>query len=185
LTHLSFDRCDVTCLGVVATQLSALSALQRLQINDPQNDDSLQLASPEYSAAFGHTLGQLCQLTNLVLDAVIYQALLGTVFAAGSNLSRLQDLKIDCVGMEVDLAVMVKDLPASLTQLEMHYGTLSSSSSSGHSQQLAALQRVTLECTDVEPGVLLHMPHLTALDCSLYEVTPAAAAAALEVVWIV
>jgi hypothetical protein len=165
LTHLSLQQCDVTHLGVGATQLSALSALQQLWMEEISTDASIDLTSPAYSAALGHTLGQLCQLTSLMLKTTYRQPLLGTVVAAASRLTQLQDLELECVGK--DGAVLVQDLPRSLTSLEMEHCVLSSrsSSSSSHLQQLTALQHVMLEYTDVLGGALLHMPHVTALTC--------------------
>jgi hypothetical protein len=170
LTHLSLEHCDLTYLGVGATQLSALSALQSFRMYQILTDGSIDLTSPAYSAALGHTLGQLCQLTNLALKATYPQRLLGNVFAAASSLSRLQDLELESVGT-ADCAVMVQDLPATLTRLQMTSCTLSSrsSSSSKSSEQLTALQEVSLECTGFRPGVLLHMPHMTRLSCDACE----------------
>jgi hypothetical protein len=168
LTHLLLNKCDVTSLGVGATQLSALSTLQQLWMWQLETDVSVEPTSPAYSAAFGHMLGQLCQLTNLSLQARYQQRLLGTVLAAASSLSRLQHLNLECVGTD-ECAVMVQDLPASLTYLEMQFCALSRNSSSSSSNmrygQLTALQCVRLECTDFPPAVLLHMPHVTKLDC--------------------
>jgi hypothetical protein len=165
LTHLSLEQCDVTHLGVGATQLSALSALQQLWMDEISADASVELTSPAYSAALGHTLGQLCQLTSLIVKATYHQPLPGSVLAAASSLSQLQDLELECVG--INGAVLVQDLPASLTSLEMQSCVLSSrSSSSGlHLQQLTALQHVRLEYTDVLGGALLLMPNVTALKC--------------------
>jgi hypothetical protein len=168
LTHLLLNKCEVTSLGVGATQLSALSTLQQLWMWQLKADVSVEPTSPAYSAAFGDTLGQLWQLTNLSIQARYQQRLLGTVLAAASSLSRLQHLNLQCVGTD-DCAVMVQDLPASLTYLEMQFCALSSNSSSSSSNrrygQLTALQCVWLECTDFPPAVLLHMPHVTKLDC--------------------
>jgi hypothetical protein len=165
LTHLSLQQCDVTHLGVGATQLSALSALQQLWMDEISADASVELTSPAYSTALGHTLGQLCQLTSLIIRATYHQPLLGTVVAAASQLSQLQHLELECVG--TDGAVLVQDLPASWTSLEMQSCVLSSRSSSNglHLQQLAALQHVKLDCTDVLGGALLLMPNVTALKC--------------------
>uniref|UniRef100_A0A383VWV9 Uncharacterized protein n=1 Tax=Tetradesmus obliquus TaxID=3088 RepID=A0A383VWV9_TETOB len=183
LTSLRLPNCAAMQFGFGLSQLTALSALQQLVLLDIMVGDGSEQQAADgdtgaFSAELGSTLGQLVQLTNLVLSLQRSQGhgvrLDGAVCTAASRLSRLQSLCLDAVGTQ-ELPLRLQQLPQSLTMLSLRSGVTSSqelggrsitssSSSIDGSFHVPALQELSIRSTVFDPAALLHMPQLQDLD---------------------
>lgn len=182
LTSLRLPNCAAMQFGFGLSQLTALSALQQLVLLDIMVGDGSEQQAADgdtgaFSAELGSTLGQLVQLTNLVLSLQRSQGhgvrLDGAVCTAASRLSRLQSLCLDAVGTQ-ELPLRLQQLPQSLTMLSLRSGvtssqelggrSITSSSSIDGSFHVPALQELSIRSTVFDPAALLHMPQLQDLD---------------------